>query len=506
MSEDRSWMYTNRYARNGQLSHEYIMGLVGFMNVAKNHSLAIGMIGVRCPCKRCRNGCVYDSDTVECHLISNGFVENYNNWVYHGENCYASQNYAIPQNVVYDGDVESYSPVPDNRYMHLVEDGLNLRSGETVFEFGGCSNEHQNDIREDPNSQASAYYDILRAANQPLWDGCTEFTKLSMTTQLVSLKSESQISQEYFQRWVSLIKRCTPNKGESIPNDFYEAKKILSPLFLPKKKIDACVNNCMLFYKEDEMLDMCRVCDEPRYERARFGQRKQVARKVLIYLPLAPRLQRLYMSRKTADDMTWHYRTQTDDGWMTHPRDGQAWKHLDDSYPEFAAEPRNVRIGLCSDGFSPFGKFGRQYSCWPVIICVYNLPPGLCMKEPYLFLSLIIPGPKNPGRDIDVFLRPLIDELKDLWNIGVETFDASREQNFNMRVALMWTISDFPAYGMLSGWSTHGRLACPYCMGDTLAFRLQAGRKQSWFDCHRVFLPRRHAYRTQRTGIPLLFF
>jgi len=28
----------------------------------------------------------------------------------------------------------------------------------------------------------------------------------------------------------------------------------------------------------------------------------------------------------------------------------------------------------------------------------------------------------------------------------------------------MWTINDFPTYGMLSGWGTHGRLACPHCM------------------------------------------
>ena len=34
----------------------------------------------------------------------------------------------------------------------------------------------------------------------------------------------------------------------------------------------------------------------------------------------------------------------------------------------------------------------------------------------------------------------------------------------------MWTINDFPAYGMLSGWSTHGKLACPYCMENNKAF------------------------------------
>ena len=47
------------------------------------------------------------------------------------------------------------------------------------------------------------------------------------------------------------------------------------------------------------------------------------------------------------------------------------------------------------------------------------------MKEPYLFMSLLIPCQKGPGNDIDVFLRPLIDELKELWEKGAETYDAS---------------------------------------------------------------------------------
>ena len=120
------------------------------------------------------------------------------------------------------------------------------------------------------------------------------------------------------------------------------------------------------------------------------------------------------------------------------------------------------------------------------------------MKQPFMFLTLLIPGPRSPGKEIDVYLRPLIDELQMLWEDGVETYDASREQNFKMRAALMWTISDFPTYGMLSGWSTHGRLSCPYCMERTKAFILNHGRKVSFFDCHRQFLPLDHPYRKQR--------
>jgi hypothetical protein len=36
----------------------------------------------------------------------------------------------------------------------------------------------------------------------------------------------------------------------------------------------------------------------------------------------------------------------------------------------------------------------------------------------------------------------------------------------------MWTINNFPAYGMVSGWSTHGKLAFSYCMENNKTFTL----------------------------------
>jgi len=39
----------------------------------------------------------------------------------------------------------------------------------------------------------------------------------------------------------------------------------------------------------------------------------------------------------------------------------------------------------------------------------------------------MIPGPQSPGNDIDVYLQSLIQELKDLWEFGVETYDASKK-------------------------------------------------------------------------------
>ena len=64
---------------------------------------------------------------------------------------------------------------------------------------------------------------------------------------------------------------------------------------------------------------------------------------------------------------------------------------------------------------------------------------------------MTIPGPSSPGNDIDVYLQPLIAELKELWKVGMETYDVVTNQTFQIHKALLWTISDIPAIAMLSG-------------------------------------------------------
>ena len=111
-----------------------------------------------------------------------------------------------------------------------------------------------------------------------------------------------------------------------------------------------------------------------------------------------------------------------------------------------------------------------------------------------MFLTVLVPGLRNPKHKLDDFLQPLIAGLKELWDVGILAYDISTKQNFQLRAALMWTISDFPDYAMLSGWSTAGLLACPYCIGHSKAFRLSKSGKQSWFDTHHKFLPTDHIF------------
>jgi hypothetical protein len=49
----------------------------------------------------------------------------------------------------------------------------------------------------------------------------------------------------------------------------------------------------------------------------------------------------------------------------------------------------------------------------------YNLAPNKCLKEGFIFLALMIMSPKEPRKQMNIFLSPL---MKELWQ-GVDAYD-----------------------------------------------------------------------------------
>ena len=64
-----------------------------------------------------------------------------------------------------------------------------------------------------------------------------------------------------------------------------------------------------------------------------------------------------------------------------------------------------------------------------------------------------------------------------------------------MRVALIWTINDFPARSSLSRWSGQGFKACPTCNKDTTSILVISNEA---YIGHRRFLPRSHPLRNNK--------
>ena len=137
-----------------------------------------------------------------------------------------------------------------------------------------------------------------------------------------------------------------------------------------------------------------------------------------------------------------------------------------------------------------------SHRMWPVMLVPYNLPPWLCMKRSSLILSLIITSPTSLGIAIDVYLQPLVEELRELWDVGVQAYDASSKEIFQLHAALMWTINDFPTYADLSSWSTKGGLACPSYAMETNSQYLTNGHKFNYMG-HRRWLDVDHDFRKE---------
>ncbi|XP_074299742.1 uncharacterized protein LOC141630899 [Silene latifolia] len=360
--------------------------------------------------------------------------------------------------------------------------------------YGDESHNESNKPSKGNNIEEEAKYKrLFEAVNEELYEGYQTFSKLSFILHLFHIKCMFHWSNDSFNKLIELLLEAFP-KSENSRHLITKGKKLINNFGLGYEKIHACPSNCVLYWGEFSEKEECHVCHTSRWKTSN-GEgkaKKGEGAKVMRYFPLIPRLQRIYNSPKTAEDMRWHHKDCVKDGKLRHPTDALAWEQFDSRYPEFVSDPRSVRLELATDGFNPNRLMNTTYSTWPVILIPYNLPPWLCMKPSSFILSCIIPGKSSPGIDIDVFLQPLLYELELLWN-AVDAFDAYEGKEFKLRASLHSTINDFPAYAMLSGWSTIGYDACPCCTHSTNSGRF--GCKICYVG-HRQWLDEDHTYRS----------
>ncbi|WVY97346.1 hypothetical protein V8G54_029497 [Vigna mungo] len=202
-------------------------------------------------------------------------------------------------------------------------------------------------------------YGIMRSYTVWTWNG------------EVLYKPTTLRGSDYVEEWTSdhldemLLKEML-RENNTLPIRNYGVKIILCPMGLEYQKIHACPNDCVLY--RDQYASM----------------------KVVWYLPIVPRLKRLFSIKEDVRNLMWYIDGRKCDNLFRHPVDSPQWKNIDATFPEFSAEPRNIRLALATDGINPYGN------------------------------------------------------LK-----GVEVFDSYSEENFRLRAMLFCTINDFLAYGNL---------------------------------------------------------
>ncbi|XP_026436586.1 uncharacterized protein LOC113334575 [Papaver somniferum] len=369
---DKKWMKCDNK------SEQYIEGVRLFIQLASEKGGANALFA--CPCGRCKNNKGLVTLTkISLHLPKYGIYQSYTTWRFHGETSevetHAYRDNSSEENIG-DNVAENVSNVGDN--VGVVAEDVDPAVG--VDEDVGLDSRSHVDAGTSRSKKKKLLYERARA---PLYPSCP---KDNACTALLEL-----------------IKELLPEEN-TLPSKYADIKNLIQELGMNYVTYDACVNDCILYWKDHALLVKCPVCQEPRYKKVFNDERKltTVAQKTL--------------------------------------------RH-----------------------------FYREFS----------------------LLVLLISGPRAHGKDIDVYLQPLIDELKKLWNEGVLTYDSFTKTEFVMKARLLYAIHDFPALGTLYGCVTHGYYACPTCGEETDADYLPFSKKTCYMG-HCRWLPSKHKYRDDK--------
>jgi hypothetical protein len=211
---------------------------------------------------------------------------------------------------------------------------------------------------EDPLPEVQNFYRLLAASEEKVHNG-TDVTMLQVVTHLMRFKSKYSFLNQCYNDIMKLIIDLIPVK-HNMPKDLCQSKKIVSGLRMNYEKIDACKKNCMLFWKVHKDDTECQHWGRSRYVKVINEDGASVTTKVVVkqlcYIPITPWLKWLFLCEEMAQQMRWHMEgihDSEDDDIMSHPVDVEAWHALDCFVPEFARDPRRVRLGLSMDGFQP---------------------------------------------------------------------------------------------------------------------------------------------------------
>ncbi|KAK3179739.1 hypothetical protein Dsin_032924 [Dipteronia sinensis] len=71
----------------------------------------------------------------------------------------------------------------------------------------------------------------------------------------------------------------------------------------------------------------------------------------------------MFQSSKIARDLTWHAIGRECDGKLRHPANSPSWKLVDQTWPDFASETRNLRLVISADDINPHKSLISSYSC-----------------------------------------------------------------------------------------------------------------------------------------------
>ncbi|KAK1423522.1 hypothetical protein QVD17_18826 [Tagetes erecta] len=200
---DRGWM-SKKNDSHGYLNSEFCDNVDMFLDFAFSNEAVVDtrlnihgetIREIKCPCYKCQNISYRDRATVQEHLYKEGFMLRYEKWSEHDEDsiCDVGQSSTAKET---DDNNDSYKRmVLDNMQSH----------GYTPNTLKGHVS----------NPEAKRFYDILKAVDEPLWEGekATKCRKLEAATSFLTWKSLYNVSTAAFNHNLSMVNALLPEEA-----------------------------------------------------------------------------------------------------------------------------------------------------------------------------------------------------------------------------------------------------------------------------------------------------
>ncbi|RYR48583.1 hypothetical protein Ahy_A07g034620 isoform C [Arachis hypogaea] len=197
---------------------------------------------IHCPCPMCGFQFFQTREDAYDHLLMKLFLPNYTFWLHHGERIIDERPSGREEldHTINSGD----------QMQAMVHDAFNLTGLQSEDE--DSMDGHVGDVTDglpylsdEPSHEARAFQDMLKDGEQELYPGCSRFSKLSFLVRLYHIKCMCGVSDKAFRLILELLGDAFEHAR--IPKTLHDAKRIIKKLGIEYKKIDACLNDCMLF-------------------------------------------------------------------------------------------------------------------------------------------------------------------------------------------------------------------------------------------------------------------
>lgn len=248
MAPNKEWMQLVQ----DRLDNAYIIGVEIFLDYAFTK---LGETQeIRCPCIRCCNASSKTHEMVRSHLLVYGIIQSYTFWYHHGGRLgqpESNSEFVEDNNIENDDDEDEMHELLRDLHPDFIEENMNTTSDDFV--------------EEEPNPEAKRFYGLLNDYEQPFYEG-SKARKLSTLIKLLHIKSIGQCSNASFTMLLKMLKEDLLPDGSNLPDSYYKAKKVIRNLGLSYQNIDACKNNCMLYWKDDKILELFKVYGASRWK------------------------------------------------------------------------------------------------------------------------------------------------------------------------------------------------------------------------------------------------